>query len=111
MSDEVFSFVFDRRNARTVFPGVSVDGFLMAVLAKVPPAAEWDGCVVYVGATPLDPEATVCVVTRGPGADQAQLCLVAQLEALEVPVLALYEGGPEQLVQLARAAEGRWHVI
>jgi hypothetical protein len=108
MSEAVFSFVFDRRRALEVFPGIGVDRLVRAVLARVQPPAEWSGCVVYTGATPLDPEATACVGTRGPGADEAQRQLVEQFEALEIPVLAVYEGGPEQAAALARADEGRW---
>ena len=108
MSDAVFSFVFDRRRALEVFPGIGVDRLVRAVLARVSPPAEWNGCVVYTGATPLDPIATACVATRGPGADEAQQQLVEQFEALEIPVLAVYEGGPEQVAALARADDGRW---
>ena len=111
MSDGVFSFVFDLQGALSVFPGVSVEGLLMAVLARVPPAPQWEGCVVYTGATPLDAEATVCVGTRGPGAGEAQLRLAQEFETLKIPVLALYDVGPEQLEEIARAAQGRWHVI
>jgi len=108
MSDAVFSFVFDRRRALKVFPGIGVDRLVRAVLARVSPPAAWNGCVVYTGATPLDPEATVCVGTQGPGADEAQQQLVEHFEALDIPVLAVYEGGPEQVAALARADEGRW---
>ena len=108
MSDAVFSFVFDRRGALAAFPGVGVDQLLVAILARIPPPAAWEGCLVYTGATPLDPETTVCVGTRGPGADEAQLRLVEQFETLEIPVLAVYEGGPEQVSPLARAGEGQW---
>jgi hypothetical protein len=72
MSEAVFSFVFDRRRALEVFPGIGVDRLVRAVLARVQPPAEWSGCVVYTGATPLDPEATACVGTRGPGADEGR---------------------------------------
>jgi hypothetical protein len=108
MSDAVFSFVFDRRRALEVFPGIGVDRLVRAVLARVSPPAAWNGCVVYTGATPLDPEATACVGTRGPGADEAQQQLVEQFEALEISVLAVYEGGPEEAAALARASDGRW---
>ena len=108
MNDAVFSFVFDRRRALEVFPGIGIDRLVRAVLARVSPPAEWNGCAIYTGATPLDPEATVCVGTRGAGADEAQRQLVEQFEALGIPVLAVYEGGPEQGVALARADGGRW---
>jgi hypothetical protein len=108
MNDAIFSFVFDRRRALAVFPGVSVDQLMVAILARIPPPAAWEGCLVYTGATPLDPDATVCVGTRGPGADEAQQRLVEQFEALEIPVLAVYEGGPEQAAAVARVGEGRW---
>lgn len=111
MRYEVFSFVFDLRGALGVFPAVSVEGLLLAVLARVPPAAGWEDCVVYTGTTPLDPEATACVVTRGPGAREAQLRLAQEFETLKIPVLALYESGPEEPEQVARAVQGRWHVI
>jgi hypothetical protein len=67
--------------------------------------------VVYTGATPLEPETTVCVGTRGPCAEEAQLRLAQEFETLKIPVLALYDGGPEQLEEIARVAQGRWHVI
>lgn len=108
MSEPVFSFVFDRRRSLEVFPGIGVDRLVRAVLARVPPPVEWSGCVVYTGATPLDPGATACVGTRGPCADAAQQLLVEQFEEVEIPVLAVYEGGPEQEVALARADAGRW---
>lgn len=108
MSDAIFSFVFDRRGALAAFPGVSVGQCMMAILARIPPPAAWEGCLVYTGPTPLDPDTTVCVGTRGPGADQAQQRLVEQFEALGISVLAVYEGGPEQTSPLARVGEGRW---
>ena len=108
MSDEVFSFVFDRRRALEVFPGIGVDRLVRAVLARKSPAADWNGCEIYTGATPLDPATTACVGTRGPGADEAQQQLVEQFEELEISVLAVYEGGPEQEAALARADDGRW---
>lgn len=108
MSDAIFSFVFDRRRALVAFPGVSVDQLMLAILARIPPPAAWEGCLVYTGATPLDPDTTVCVGTRGAGADEAQRQLVEQFEKLEIPVLAVYEGGPEQASPLARVGEGRW---
>lgn len=108
MSDDVFSFVFDREGARSALPGVSLDGLVVAALARIPPVEEWEGCIVFTGATPLDPASTGCVATRGPGADEVQVKLVEQFEALEIPVLAVYEGGPEQREEIARAKEGRW---
>jgi hypothetical protein len=108
MSDDVFSFVFDRRRALEVFPGIGVDRLVKAVLARMPPPVEWSGCVVYTGATPLDPATTACVGTRGPAADAAQQRLVEQFEELEIRVLEVYEGGPEQEAALARADDGRW---
>jgi hypothetical protein len=111
MTDGVFSFVFDLRGALGVFPGVSVEGLLMAVLARVSPAPQWEDCVVYTGMTPLDPEATACVATWGPGAQEAQLRLAQEFETLKIPVLAVYESGPEEREQVARAVQGRWHVI
>ena len=108
MSDAIFSFVFDRQSALAVFPGVSVDQLMVAILARIPPLAAWEGCLVYTGATPLDPDTTMCVGTRGPGADEAQRQLVEQFEALEIPVLAVYEGGPEQASPVARVGDGRW---
>jgi len=108
VSDATFSFVFDRPRALAAFPGVNVDQVMVAILARIPPPAAWEGCLVYTGATPLDPNTTVCVGTRGPGADEAQQRLVEQFEELDIPVLAVYEGGPEQEAALARADEGRW---
>jgi hypothetical protein len=108
MIDDAFSFVFDREGARAALPRVGTEGLVVAALARIPPADGWEGCIVYTGETPLDPAATACVGTRGPGADEVQVSLVEQFEALQIPVLAVYEGGPEQLKEIARAEEGRW---
>ena len=107
-SDETYSFAFDRQAAGQVFQQVATGEILLGLMAGIPPEPEWDGCLVWEGPSPLDPESTACVGTRGPGAAAVQERLVESLERLGVPVLALWEGGPGVTRRLVRAAGGRW---
>ncbi len=107
MSDELFSFVYDGRVALEVFPRTTPRNLLLALLATITPENSWEGCVVFKGDTPLEPH-TICVGTKGPGADQVQRKLVEALEAREVTVLEVYEGGPEEQERIAMASGGKW---
>ena len=60
------------------------------------------------GDTPLDPARTRCIATRGPGAAEVQERLVEIMESLNIPVLAVYEGGPEERQMIARAKPPTW---
>ncbi len=107
-SDETYSFAFDRQAAGQVFQQVATGEILLGLMAGIPPEPEWDGCQVWEGPSPLDPESTACVGIRGPGAATVQERLVEALERLGVPVLALWEGGPGVTRRLVRATGGRW---
>jgi len=108
MIDPVFSFVLDRSEIARSFRGVAPRELLLALLAGIPPQDEWDGCEVGLCPSPLDPTSTVCIVTRGPGAEEAQVGLLAALEHQEMAVRRVYEGGPEKTDLVARAGNGKW---
>ena len=102
-----FSFVFDRQSADTAFHGIGAQQLTLSILAGIPPEAAWEECLVYLGPSPID-GATVCVATRGPGADALQLRLVEAYERQAVRILEVYEGGPEIATPVAIARGGRW---
>jgi hypothetical protein len=108
MSESVYSFVFDKVRATQEISSVPVSALVLALLARQPPQDDWAGCEIFSGDTPLDPEKTACIGTRGPGADEVQQRLVETLESLNVPVLAVYEGGPEERELIARAKPPIW---
>jgi hypothetical protein len=108
MTEPVFSFVLDRSEIRRSFRGVAPREFLLALLAGIPPQDHWNGCEVGLGPSPLEPNATICVVTRGPGAEEAQVGLLAALERQEMTVARVYEGGPSTTDVAARAAGKKW---
>jgi hypothetical protein len=65
MDDQpVFSFAFDRGAAWRLFLQVSARDVVLAVLARVPPAPAWEGCLVYEGPSPENQGGTVCVLTE-----------------------------------------------
>jgi hypothetical protein len=108
--EENYSFVFDRRVAGQVFKDVGTREIVIAILAAAAPKADWNGCVVYEGESPLSQVETACIGTRGRSADEVQQWLVERLEEFGIPVLQLYEGGPEITQVLARASGGTWSV-
>jgi hypothetical protein len=108
MADSGYSFTFDRGSAEQVFKGVEVRNLVLAVLGGVPPAPDWDGCTVYLGPSPDDPQKTACVGQEGRCADQLQQAMVEAFERLGIRVLQLYEGGPEERQPIAAAHGGRW---
>jgi hypothetical protein len=109
MNGNTYSFVYDRNSADAAFHGIAARELTLSVLAGLPPEPAWDGCLVYQGPSPLG-GATVCIVTRGPGADELQLRLVEAFERQAIPVLEVYEGGPEVAKPIAAARAGRWSI-
>ena len=108
MSDSTYSFVFHRQMAGEVFKKVGKRDLALALLASIPPESEWEGCLVYEGESPLGDVKTVCIGTRGPSADVVQERLVEEFEKFGVPVIQVYEGGPEIREPIARAENGKW---
>ena len=108
MSESVYSFVFDKLRADKELAAVPLHDLALALLARQPPEDHWAGCEVFLGDTPLDPVRTRCIATRGPGAAEVQERLVEIMENLNIPVLAVYEGGPEEREIIARAEPPTW---
>lgn len=104
----LFSFVYDRGSAALAFPQTDTDHLVLAVLAGLPPEPGWEGCEVYEGPSPLDPESTVCIGIRGLAADIVQERLVEAFERFGVDVRQVYDGGPLVRRKIARAAQGGW---
>ncbi len=107
MDEPVYSFVFDATGAGRAFLGIATRELVLSLLAGVTPEAEWEGCLVYEGASPME-AGTACIGTAGAGADAVQLRLIEALEGHGVDVLAVYDGGPEPRTPVARARAGRW---
>ena len=108
MTEPVYSVVFDKQRADRELTPVGVERMVLALLAREPPDAAWDGCLVFEGESPDDPVTTRCVGMVGPGADQVQERLVETMESLNIPVLGVYEGGPEVRQKIARVRDGGW---
>ena len=108
MSDPVFSIVFNKRQADKELTPLAVDRMVLALLARQPPEAEWDGCLVFEGQTPDDPATTRCVGISGPCADKVQERLVETMEGLNIPIVGVYDGGPEVRIEIARVKDGTW---
>jgi len=106
--ESTYSFVYDRAEAAQVFQEIGTQGLLLAILARIQPEPEWEGCLVYKGAAPDDSARMVCIAMRGPGAMKVQERIVETLEKTGIPVPAIYEGGPEPQLGLARVIDGRW---
>ena len=109
MNGKSYSFVYDKVSADAAFHGIAARELTLSVLAGLPPQPAWDGCLVYQGPSPLG-GATVCIATQGSGADELQLRLVEVFERQAIPVLGVYEGGPEVAKPIATARAGRWSV-
>ncbi len=84
MTETTYSFVYDRRTADEAFHGIATRELALSVLAGAPPRADWDGCLVHQGTSPIDGP-NVCLAARGPGADEVQLHLLEAFEALRHP--------------------------
>jgi hypothetical protein len=108
MSDETYSLVYDRAEAAQVFTEIGTQGLVLAILARIQPEPEWEGCVVYKGAAPEDSARMVCIAMRGPAAMQVQEKVVETFEATGIPVPSIYDGGPEPQHELARVKDGVW---
>lgn len=108
MSQDSYSFVYDRAAAARVFQEIGTQGLVLAMLAGIEVEPDWEGCLVYKGAAPEDSARMVCIGMRGPGAMRVQERIVESFEKTGIPVPAIYEGGPEPQLELARAANGKW---
>ena len=81
---------------------------LIAMLARLVPEPDWEGCLVYKGAAPDDSARMVCIGMSGPAAVRVQEKLVETFETTGIPVPTIYEGGPEPQLELARVTNGKW---
>jgi len=106
--DSTYSFVYDRAEAAMVFQEIGTQGLVLAILARIQPEPEWEGCLVYKGAAPDDSARMVCIGMRGPSAITVQERIVETFEATGIPVPAIYEGGPEPQLELAKVKNGVW---
>ena len=107
-NSNVYSFTFDKAVAHQVFQQIGTRDLVLAVLAGIVPEPEWQGCEIYEGPTPGDPATTGCVGIRGAAADEVQQALVEAFERLDIPVPAIYEGGPEERQEIARVQSETW---
>jgi hypothetical protein len=103
-----FSFVYDRADAARVFPEIGTRDLVLAVLARVPAAAGWEGCLVYKGEAPERSARMVCIGMRGAAAIEVQERVVEAFEATGIPVPTIYEGGPEPRLEIAKVVNGKW---
>ncbi|HUU01889.1 MAG TPA: hypothetical protein VM425_10635 [Myxococcota bacterium] len=108
MEENIYSFVYDAKAAEKEFAKIGMHRLVLAMLSGVRPEADFDGCLVYEGMSPQDVENTVCIGTRGPGAGRVQEKLIEAFENKSVPVLQVFEGGPEVRQAIAKAAGGEW---
>lgn len=108
MSDETYSFVYDRAEAAKVFQEIGTQGLVLAIIARIQPEPQWEGCEVYKGAAPDDSARMVCIGMRGPSAMQVQEKIVETFEATGIPVPSIFEGGPEPQQKFAMVRNGVW---
>ena len=106
--ESTYSFIYDRAEAAQVFKEIGTQGLVLAILARIQPEPEWEGCLVYKGAAPDDSARMVCIAMRGPEAVKVQEKIVETFESTGIPVAAIYEGGPEPQVDLAKVVNGKW---
>lgn len=106
--ESTYSFVYDRAEAAQVFQEIGTQGLVLAILARIQPEPEWEGCVVYKGAAPEDSARMVCIGMSGPSAIRVQEKIVETFEATGIPVPTIYEGGPEPQIELAKVMNGVW---
>ena len=106
--ESTYSFVYDRAEAAQVFQEIGTQGLVLAILARIQPEPEWEGCLVYKGASPEDSVRMVCIGMSGPSAIKVQEKVVETFEALGIPIPAIYEGGPEPQIELAKVTNGVW---
>jgi hypothetical protein len=108
MTETVYSLVFDRQEALKAYPQTGKYDLVLGILASIQPKVEWEGCVVYEGESPLGEFKTVCIGIEGENADKVQERLVEGFEQKGVPVLQVYEGGPEVRELIARVKGETW---
>ena len=108
MAESVYSLVFDRSEALKAYPQIGKLDLVLGVLASIPPEPGWEGCVVYEGSSPMEETRTVCIGIQGGMADQIQERLVEGFELKGIPVLQVYEGGPEIRQVYAKASGTTW---
>jgi hypothetical protein len=106
--ESTYSFVYDRAEAARVFQEIGTQGLVLAILARIHPEPEWEGCLVYKGAAPDDNARMVCIGMSGPSAIKVQEKVVETFEATGIPVPTIYEGGPEPQIELAKVTNGKW---
>lgn len=106
--ESTYSFVYDRAEAAQVFQEIGTQGLVLAILARIVPEPDWEGCLVFKGAAPDDSARMVCIGMKGPSAIKVQEKIVETFEATGIPVPAIYEGGPEPQSNLARVTNGKW---
>ncbi len=107
MTETTYSFVYDQKTADSALPGIATNQLVLSLLATLVPDAEWEGCLVYEGESPLDP-GTVCIGTTGPGSDLLQLRILSAFERQGIGAVEVFEGGPEVRLLIARIADGQW---
>jgi hypothetical protein len=108
MDEKTYSFVYDVKAAEQEFPKIGMQRLVLAMLSGVRLEAGFEGCLVYEGKSPQDQQHTICIGTQGPGADRVQEKLIEAFESKSVPVLQVFEGGPEVRQAIARATGGKW---
>jgi hypothetical protein len=108
MSVDTYSFVYDRAAAAQVFQEIGTQGLVLAILARIQPEPDWEGCSVYKGAAPEGSARMVCIGMSGPSAITVQEKIVEAFEATGIPIPSIFEGGPEPQHHLARVKNGRW---
>jgi len=106
--ESTYSFVYDRAESARVFQEIGTQGLVLAILARIEAEAEWEGCLVYKGDAPDDSARMVCIGMRGPSAIKVQERIVETFEATGIPVPAIYEGGPEPQLEIAKVVDGKW---
>ena len=106
--ETTYSFVYDRADAAQVFQEIGTQGLVLAILARLPPEPDWEGCLVFKGAAPDNSARMVCIGMRGPSAVNVQERIVETFEAIGIPVPTIYEGGPEPQLELAKVTNGKW---
>jgi len=106
--ESTYSFVYDRAEAAQVFQEIGTQGLVLAILARLEPEPEWEGCLVYKGTAPDNNARMVCIAMRGPSAIRVQEKVVETFEATGIPVPTIYEGGPEPQLKLAIVTNGKW---
>ncbi len=107
MNDSTYSFVYDHAAADVAFHGIAPRELTLSVLAALVPEKSWEGCLVYLGPSPLG-DGTTCLATSGPGAGEVQLRLIEAFEGFSIGVLQVFEGGPGVDTSVAIVRNGIW---